>query len=140
MDSQWGGEAKYRALLAVAQATNSHRDLSSVLQAVAGALEGLVSVDGLIVFTYEGERVRDRAIYLRGVPRPLEREPGGVPPTILGSSRRRGGHTRATGCATPSSGIGGRWCSTRQEHTQAGRGRVAARRCGVRGRGAADDG
>jgi formate hydrogenlyase transcriptional activator len=68
-EARWSGEAKYHALLAVAQAANSHRDLSSVLQAVAGALEGLVSVDGLFVFTYEGGRARNRAIYLRGAPR-----------------------------------------------------------------------
>jgi len=38
MDSPWSGEAKYRALLVVAQAANSKRHLSSVLDAVAGAL------------------------------------------------------------------------------------------------------
>ena len=69
MDTRWSGEAKYQALLAVSEAANSQRDLSSVLEAVAGALEGLVSVDGIMVFTYEGERYRNRAIYLRGVPR-----------------------------------------------------------------------
>jgi formate hydrogenlyase transcriptional activator len=69
MDTRWSGEAKYQTLLAVAQAANSQRDLSSVLQAVAGALEGLVPVDGLLVFTYEGGRARMRAIYLRGAPR-----------------------------------------------------------------------
>jgi formate hydrogenlyase transcriptional activator len=69
MDTGWSGEAKYRALLAVSQAANSQRDLSSVLQAVAGALEGVVSVDGLFVFTYEGGRARNRALHLRGVAR-----------------------------------------------------------------------
>ena len=69
MDTRWSGEAKYQTLLAVAQAANSQRDLSSVLQAVAGALEGLVPVDGLFVFTYEGGSARNRAIYLRGAPR-----------------------------------------------------------------------
>jgi GAF domain-containing protein len=69
MDTRWSGEAKYQALLAVAQAANSRRDLSSVLQAVADALEGLVSVDAIIVFTYEGDWARNRAMYLRGVPR-----------------------------------------------------------------------
>ncbi len=51
MDTRWSGEAKYETLLAVAQAANSQRDLSRVLQAVAGALEGLVSVDGIMVST-----------------------------------------------------------------------------------------
>jgi formate hydrogenlyase transcriptional activator len=69
MNGRWSGEAKYQALLAVAHAANSHRDLSGVLQAVAGALEGLVSVDGLGVFTYEGDRARIRAAYYRVVPR-----------------------------------------------------------------------
>ena len=40
-----------------------------MLQEAADALEGLVSVDGLFVFTYEGDRARMRAIYLRGAPR-----------------------------------------------------------------------
>jgi formate hydrogenlyase transcriptional activator len=69
MHTRWSGEAKYQTLLAVSQAANSQRDLSSVLQAVAGALEGLVPVDGLFVFTYEGGSARNRAIYLRGAPR-----------------------------------------------------------------------
>ena len=69
MDGRWSGEAKYRALLAVAQAANSQRDLSDVLAAVADALEGLVSVDGLAVFTYEGDRARIRAVYYRVIPR-----------------------------------------------------------------------
>ena len=69
MDTHWSGEAKYQTLLAVSQAANSQRDLSSVLQAVADALEGLVPVDGIGVFTYERERARTRAIYFRGVPR-----------------------------------------------------------------------
>ena len=69
MDTRWSGEAKYQTLLAVSQAANSQRDLSSVLEAVAGALLGLVSVDGLGVFTYEGERARIRAVYYRPVPR-----------------------------------------------------------------------
>jgi hypothetical protein len=45
IEARWSGEAKYRALLAVAQAANSQRDLSRVLEAVAGALEGLVPID-----------------------------------------------------------------------------------------------
>ena len=69
MDTRWSGEAKYQTLLAVSQAANSQRDLSSVLEAVADALEGLVPVDVIGVFTHEGGRARTRAIYLRGVPR-----------------------------------------------------------------------
>jgi formate hydrogenlyase transcriptional activator len=69
MDTRWSGEAKYRALLAVSQAANSQRDLSSVLEATAAALEGLVPVDGMGVFTYEGERYRIRAIHARNAPR-----------------------------------------------------------------------
>jgi hypothetical protein len=42
MDRPWSGEAKYQALLAVAQAANSRRELSSVLHVVATALEELV--------------------------------------------------------------------------------------------------
>jgi formate hydrogenlyase transcriptional activator len=69
MDRRWSGEAKYQALLAVAQAANSRRDLSSVLDTVAGALEGLVPVDLIGVVTHEPEAVRARAIYLRSAPR-----------------------------------------------------------------------
>jgi len=65
MDSRWSGEAKYRALLAVAQAANSRRDLSSVLDEVAGALEGLVPIDLIAVVTHEGAGVRARAIHFR---------------------------------------------------------------------------
>jgi formate hydrogenlyase transcriptional activator len=68
-EARWSGEAKYQALLAVAQAANSHRDLSSVLDAVAGALEGLVPVDLIAVVTHEREGVRFRAGYLRSDPR-----------------------------------------------------------------------
>jgi formate hydrogenlyase transcriptional activator len=69
MDGPWSGEAKYRALLAVAQAANSRRDLSSVLDAVASALEGLVSIDLIGVVTHEREAVRVRAVYFRSAPR-----------------------------------------------------------------------
>ena len=69
MDGRWSGEAKYRALLAVAQAANSKRDLSSVLDVVASALEGLVPIDLLGVVTHGPETVRARAIYHRSAPR-----------------------------------------------------------------------
>ena len=69
MNGRWSGEAKYRALLAVAQAANSTRDLSSVLDAVADAVEDLVPIDLLGVVTHERETVRARAIHFRSAPR-----------------------------------------------------------------------
>ena len=69
MDVQWSGEAKYKALLRVAHAANSQRDLSRVLEAVAGALEDLVSVDLIGVVTHEADLVRARALYVRSDPR-----------------------------------------------------------------------
>ncbi len=71
MNGPWSGEAKYRALLAVAQAANSRRDLSSVLDVVASALERLASIDLIGVVTHEREAVRARAIYFRSAPRGL---------------------------------------------------------------------
>jgi formate hydrogenlyase transcriptional activator len=68
-DRRWVGEAKYQALLAVAQAANSRRDLSSVLDAVAGALEDLVPIDLIGVVTHEPASVRARAIHFRSAPR-----------------------------------------------------------------------
>ncbi|HTO51638.1 MAG TPA: sigma 54-interacting transcriptional regulator [Burkholderiales bacterium] len=69
MDLPWSGEAKYRALLAVAQAAHSRRDLSAVLDAVATAFEELVPVDLIAVVTHEPDAVRARAVYLRNVRR-----------------------------------------------------------------------
>jgi formate hydrogenlyase transcriptional activator len=69
MDERWHGEAKYQALLAVAQEANSRRDLSSVLDVLASAFEGLVPIDLLGVVTHGPETVRARAIYHRGAPR-----------------------------------------------------------------------
>jgi formate hydrogenlyase transcriptional activator len=69
MGPEWSGEAKYKALLAVAEAANSQRDLSRVLEAVAGALEELVPVDLVGVVTHEADRVRVRALYFRSDPR-----------------------------------------------------------------------
>ncbi len=65
-DTRWSGEAKYRALLAVAEAANARRDLSSVLDAVAAALESLVPIDAIGVVTREGLAIRRLAVYLRG--------------------------------------------------------------------------
>ncbi len=69
MDTRWSGAAKYETLLAVAQAANSQRDLSRVLQAVADALEGLVPVDLIAVVTHEGGGIRARALHFRGAAR-----------------------------------------------------------------------
>ncbi len=68
-DTRWSGEAKYRALLAVAEAANARRDLSSVLDAVAEALESLVPIDAIGVVTREGLAIRRLAVYFRGDPR-----------------------------------------------------------------------
>jgi formate hydrogenlyase transcriptional activator len=68
-DSRWSGEAKYQALLAVAQAANSRLDLSSVLDAVAAALGDLVPIDAIGVMTREGETIRPLAIHNRTDPR-----------------------------------------------------------------------
>ncbi len=62
---QWSGEAKYKALLEVAEAANLHLDLSSVLDSVAGALRGLVPIDATGVITREGETFRPLAAYHR---------------------------------------------------------------------------
>jgi len=69
MDALWSGEVKYRALLAVAQAANSCRDLSSVLEVVAGALRELVPIDLIGVVTHEGDSVKARGIHFRRAPR-----------------------------------------------------------------------
>jgi GAF domain-containing protein len=69
MEARWSGEAKYRALLAVAQAANSRRDLSSVLDAVCDALHELVPIDLLGVVTHERDTVRARAIHFCRTPR-----------------------------------------------------------------------
>jgi len=64
-DPRWSGEAKYRALLAVAEAANSRLDLSSALDAVAAALEGLVPLDAIGVMTRAGEAIRPLAVHAR---------------------------------------------------------------------------
>jgi formate hydrogenlyase transcriptional activator len=69
MEARWSGEAKYQALLAVAQAANSRRDLSSVLDAVSDALQELVPIDLIGVVTHERDTVRARAIHFCRAPR-----------------------------------------------------------------------
>jgi len=63
------GESMYRLLLQVAEAANAERELSGVLEAVVGALEGTLSVDGAAVVTIDGERLNPHAIFVRGVER-----------------------------------------------------------------------
>ena len=65
----WTGEAKYRAILAVAEAANAHLDLSAVLDAVAVALEALVPVDGIGVVARDGGALRPLGAYFRATPR-----------------------------------------------------------------------
>ena len=123
MDTRWSGEEKYRTLLVVCQAANSQRDLSSVLAALAGALEGLVPVDLIGVVTHTPETVRARAIYFRsldGVPAKAKR------PTCGGSRKRpapRGtsGSTPPS-CATPWSATARRWSSTTSGPTRVPKG------------------
>src|SRR5262245_15769001 len=69
MDPRWSGEAKYQTLLAVAQAANSRREVSSVLDAVAAALEELVPIDLLVVVTHQPDRPRLLAAHYGSTPR-----------------------------------------------------------------------
>jgi PAS domain S-box-containing protein len=69
MDARWSGEAKYKALLAVAQAANSRRDLSSVLDAACDALHDVVPIDLLGVVTHGRDTVQARAIHFCRAPR-----------------------------------------------------------------------
>ena len=133
MDTRWSGEAKYQTLLAVSQAANSQRDLSSVLAAWRPRSRGSCrSTDRGV--TYEGGRVRVRALYFRSVPRRSGESQEAYVATVLGGSRacgRQYEHTPA--CATPSSGIGGRWCSTTSGATRGwkGPGQRAGAECAV---------
>jgi formate hydrogenlyase transcriptional activator len=68
-DTAWSGEAKYRALLAVAEAANARRDLSSVLDAVAAAFGELLPIDLIGVITREGVALRPLAVYFPRHPR-----------------------------------------------------------------------
>ena len=119
MDRPWSGEAKYQALLAVAQAANSRRDLSSVLDAVASALEGLVPVDLIGVVTHEPEAVRARAIYFRSAPRGSGESQDAYVRRFSEAFGARGipGSTRRS-CATPWSATAGRWSSTTSAPTR----------------------
>jgi len=65
----WSGEAKYQTLLSVAQAANSRRDLSSVVDAVAAALRELVPLDVIGVVTHEREGLRALAGHFPALPR-----------------------------------------------------------------------
>lgn len=65
----WSGEAKYKALLAVAEAANSRRDLSSLLDIVANALHDRVPIDVIGLMTRKGEELRPLAVYFRSNPR-----------------------------------------------------------------------
>ncbi len=69
MDTRWSGEAKYQTLLAVSQAANARRELSSVLEAVMEALDGLVPVDLAGVVTRGTGGLRALAAHFRSVPR-----------------------------------------------------------------------
>ncbi len=69
MDTRWSGEAKYQTLLAVSQAANAQRELTSVLEAAAGALDEIVPIDLIGVLTHEPAGVRVRGLCFRGDPR-----------------------------------------------------------------------
>jgi formate hydrogenlyase transcriptional activator len=69
MDTRWSGEAKYQTLLAVSQAANARRELSSVLEAVMGALDAIVPIDLIGALTHEPAGVRARGLCFRGNPR-----------------------------------------------------------------------
>jgi len=90
MHGRWSGEAKYRVLLAVAQAANSRRDLPSVMDAVASALEEFVPVDLVGVVLHEGERRRALAGYLRSAPRRPDESPDAYTERLSGLLRVRG--------------------------------------------------
>jgi formate hydrogenlyase transcriptional activator len=69
LDTRWSGEAKYQTLLAVSQAANARRELSSVLEAVMEPLDGLVPVDLAGVVTRGAGGLRALAAHFRSVPR-----------------------------------------------------------------------
>jgi hypothetical protein len=63
-------EGRYRLLLQVAEAANSHLELSGVLEALAGALRLVVPLDGIGVVTVEGDdKVRPHAVHVEGLAR-----------------------------------------------------------------------
>ena len=141
MDTRWSGEAKYQTLLAVSQAANARRELSSVLEAVMGALDGLVPVDLAGVVTRGTGGLRALAAHFRSVPRRpgeshgsyVERisEAAGVREEVDEESFVRQG--RRAGPADA-----GR--RPHHERRSAGEHLVAADGCRVRRRAAIDDG
>ena len=118
-DRGWAGEAKYQALLAVAQAANSRRDLSSVLGAVAGALENLVPIDLIGVVTHEAAAVRARAIYFRRGPRTSGENPDAYVRRFSEAPVPRGTDgSIPPSCATRWSATARRWSSTTSGRTR----------------------
>jgi formate hydrogenlyase transcriptional activator len=81
---------RYEALLAVAQAAHSRRDLSSVLEAIAGALDRLVPVDLLALMAHDETEPRVLAAYLRNVPRRPGEEHGGYVERVTEATGSRG--------------------------------------------------
>jgi hypothetical protein len=63
------GEAKYQTLLALSQAANARRELTSVLEAVMEALDGLVPVDLTGVVTRGTGGLRALAAHFHSAPR-----------------------------------------------------------------------
>ena len=59
-------EAKYRILLEVSEAANSHLDFVGVLESVARVLEPTVLLDVIGVATVKGDMVRAHAIHVVG--------------------------------------------------------------------------
>ncbi len=65
----WSGEEKYRLLLTVAEAANSHLDVGRVLDAVSATLQDAVPVDAISVITVDGDTLRRQAVHVVGVSR-----------------------------------------------------------------------
>ncbi|HET8946904.1 MAG TPA: sigma 54-interacting transcriptional regulator [Candidatus Polarisedimenticolia bacterium] len=85
----WSGEEKYRAILAVSNAANEHLDLSSLLEAVAVALEDLVSIDVIGVIGREGGSAKGISGHLRANPRRRDESEKGYMDRVLESGERR---------------------------------------------------
>jgi formate hydrogenlyase transcriptional activator len=96
MGPRWSGGAKYEALLAVALAANSRRELSDVVEAVAGAVHELVPIDLIGIVTHEGDTVRARAIHVRSEPRSPGESHGAFVLRFLESTGGRSGGWRHT--------------------------------------------
>jgi formate hydrogenlyase transcriptional activator len=112
-DRSGSGERRYRLLLEVAEAANSHLDLDGVLEVIATAVRPLVRVDALGLATLVGrEHIRLYSIYAQeGLQRPgesidhLVSRVLGLPPTerddlprftFAGSIAEHGAQTRST--------------------------------------------